>query len=164
MLMISLNEVTKIIEGSYILLNLKAENKEEAISEMLIYAESKGLRINIDKTINFMYKKEEIITSGLGYGVAFPHVRTSEVEEDKLIFAVSKEGLNYYALDNKPVHLLAMFLTPAGKNEKYLNLLSIFTKVSRLSMYTVLLLESRKEEEFKNKLITMVKDIIMEEK
>lgn len=162
--MISLNEVTKIIEGSYILLNLKAENKEEAISEMLIYAESKGLRINIDKTINFMYKKEEIITSGLGYGVAFPHVRTSEVEEDKLIFAVSKEGLNYYALDNKPVHLLAMFLTPAGKNEKYLNLLSIFTKVSRLSMYTVLLLESRKEEEFKNKLITMVKDIIMEEK
>ncbi len=161
--MISLNEVTKIIEGSYILLNLKAENKEEAISEMLIYAESKGLRINIDKTINFMYKKEEIITSGLGYGVAFPHVRTSEVEEDKLIFAVSKEGLNYYALDNKPVHLLAMFLTPAGKNEKYLNLLSIFTKVSRLSMYTVLLLESRKEEEFKNKLITMVKDI-MEEK
>ena len=161
--MISLNEVTKIIEGSYILLNLKAENKEEAISEMLIYAESKGLRINIDKTINFMYKKEEIITSGLGYGVAFPHVRTSEVEEDKLIFAISKEGLNYYALDNKPVHLLAMFLTPAGKNEKYLNLLSIFTKVSRLSMYTVLLLESRKEEEFKNKLITMVKDI-MEEK
>ena len=161
--MVSLNEVTKIIEGSYILLNLKAENKEEAISEMLIYAESKGLRINIDKTINFMYKKEEIITSGLGYGVAFPHVRTSEVEEDKLIFAVSKEGLNYYALDNKPVHLLAMFLTPAGKNEKYLNLLSIFTKVSRLSMYTVLLLESRKEEEFKNKLITMVKDI-MEDK
>ena len=159
--MISLNEATKIIESSYILLNLKASNKEEAISEMLIYAESKGLRIN--KTINFMYKKEEIITSGLGYGVAFPHVRTSEVEEDKLIFAVSKEGLNYYALDNKPVHLLTMFLTPIGKSEKYLNLLSLFTKVSRLSMYTVLLLESRKEEEFKKKLITMVKDI-MEDK
>lgn len=161
--MISLNEVTKIIEDSYILLNLKAANKEEAISEMLIYAESKGLRINIDRTINFMYKKEEIITSGLGYGVAFPHVRTSEVEENKLIFAISKTGLNYYALDNKPVHLLTMFLTPIGKNEKYLNLLSLFTKVSRLSMYTVLLLESRKEEEFKKKLITMVKDI-MEEK
>lgn len=161
--MISLNEVTKIIEDSYILLNLKAANKDEAISEMLIYAESKGLRINIDRTINFMYKKEEIITSGLGYGVAFPHVRTSEVEENKLIFAISKTGLNYYALDNKPVHLLTMFLTPISKNEKYLNLLSLFTKVSRLSMYTVLLLESRKEEEFKKKLITMVKDI-MEEK
>lgn len=158
--MISLKEVANIIENSYILLNLKATNKEEAISEMLIYAEAKGLKINIDKTINFMYKKEDIITSGLGYGVAFPHVRTSEVEEDKLIFAISKEGLNYYALDKKPVHLLAMFLTPIGKSEKYLNLLSILTKVSRLSMYTVLLLESNNEEEFKNKLLTMVKDIM----
>ena len=155
--------MSKIIESSYILLNLKASNKEEAISEMLIYAESKGLRINIDKTINFMYKKEEIITSGLGYGVAFPHIRTSEVKEDKLIFALSKEGINYYALDKKPVHLLNMFLTPVGKSEKYLNLLSLFTKVSRLSMYTVLLLESENEEEFKNKLLSMVKDI-MEEK
>ena len=160
--MISLNEVSKIIESSYILLNLKASNKEEAISEMLIYAESKGLRINIDKTINFMYKKEEIITSGLGYGVAFPHIRTSEVKEDKLIFALSKEGINYYALDKKPVHLLNMFLTPVGKSEKYLNLLSLFTKVSRLSMYTVLLLESGNEEEFKNKLLSMVKDILEE--
>lgn len=161
--MISLKEVSKTIESSYVLLNLKAKNKEEAISEMLIYAESKGLRINIDKTIKFMYKKEEIITSGLGYGIAFPHVRTSEVEENELIFAVSKKGLNYYALDNKPVHLLTMFLTPIGKNEKYLNLLSIFTKVSRFSMYAVLLLESKSEEEFKSKLYKMVKDI-MEEK
>lgn len=95
--------------------------------------------------------------------MAFPHVRTSEVEEDKLIFAISKEGLNYFALDKKPVHLLTMFLTPIGRSEKYLNLLSLFTKVSRLSMYTVLLLESNNEEEFKNKLLKMVKDI-MEEK
>ncbi len=160
--MISLNEVANIIENSYILLNLKATNKDEAISEMLIYAESKGLRINIDKTINFMYKKEDIITSGLGYGVAFPHVRTSEVEEVKLIFAISREGLNYYALDKKPVHLLTMFLTPIGKSEKYLNLLSLITKVSRLSMYTVLLLESNEEEEFKNKLLAMAKDILEE--
>lgn len=160
--MISLNEVEKVIENSYILLDLKAVNKNEAISEMLIYAESKGLRINIDKIINFMYKKEEIITSGLGYGVAFPHARTSEVEDDKLIFAISKKGLNYYALDQKPVHFLTMFLTPANKNEKYLNLLSLLTKISRLSMYTVLLLESNSDKEFKDKLYKMAKDILEE--
>ena len=38
--MISLKEVSKIIESSYVLLNLKAKNKEEAISEMLIYADT----------------------------------------------------------------------------------------------------------------------------
>ena len=158
--MMSLNEILDDIKKSYIILDLKANNKQEAISEMLIYAESNGLRINISKTIECMFKKENIISSGLGYGVAFPHLRTKEVQENELIFAISKQGINYYALDQKPVHLLTMFLTPIDKSDKYLQLLSLMTKISKLSIYTVLLLESKTQEEFKNKLSDMVKDII----
>ena len=158
--MMSLNEILDDIKKSYIILDLKANNKQEAISEMLIYAESNGLRINISKTIECMFKKENIISSGLGYGVAFPHLRTKEVQENELIFAISKPGINYYALDQKPVHLLTMFLTPIDESDKYLQLLSLMTKISKLSMYTVLLLESKTQEEFKNKLSDMVKDII----
>ena len=98
--MISFNEVEKYINNSYVILDLKAENKDEAISEMLIHSESNGLRINIAQIIEAMYKKEDIISSGLGYGVAFPHVRTNEVEDNDIIFGVSKKGLNYSALDN----------------------------------------------------------------
>ena len=158
--MMSLNEILDNVKKSYIMLDLKANSKQEAISEMLIYAESNGLRINISKTIECMFKKENIISSGLGYGVAFPHLRTKEVQENELIFAISKLGINYYALDQKPVHLLTMFLTPIDKSDKYLQLLSLMTKISKLSMYTVLLLESKTQEEFKNKLSDMVKDII----
>lgn len=150
--MISLNEVSKYIDKSYVILDLKATNKDEAISEMLIYAESNGLRINIAQTIEAMYKKEDIISSGLGYGVAFPHVRTNEVEDNDIIFAISKKGLNYSSLDKKPVHLLIMFLTNKNSNDKYLNLLSLFTKISRMTMYPVVLLESKNIEEFKSKL------------
>ena len=53
-----------------------------------------------------------------------------------------------------------MFLNPIDKSDKYLQLLSLMTKISKLSMYTVLLLESKTQEEFKNKLSDMVKDII----
>ncbi len=149
--MISLNEVEKYIRESY---------KDEAISEMLIYSEASGLRINISQIIESMYKKEDIISSGLGYGVAFPHVRTSQVEDNNIIFAISKKGLNYSAIDKKPVHLLTMFLTNKNSNDKYLKLLSLFTKISRMSMYLVVLLESKTIEEFKNKLINISKDMI----
>ncbi|MDA1470228.1 hypothetical protein OGZ02_15735 [Brachyspira hyodysenteriae] len=40
--MISFNEVEKYIDNSYVILDLKASDKNEAISEMLIYSESKG--------------------------------------------------------------------------------------------------------------------------
>ncbi|WP_300705115.1 PTS sugar transporter subunit IIA [uncultured Brachyspira sp.] len=158
--MISINEVEKYINNSYVILDLKSETKEEAISEMLIYSESNGLRINISKIIESIYKKEDIISSGLGYGVAFPHVRTSQVKDNDIIFAISKKGLNYSAIDKKPVHLLTMFLTNKNSNEKYLALLSLFTKISRMSMYPVILLESKTVEEFKSKFINISKEML----
>lgn len=158
--MISINDVEKYINNSYVILDLKAENKKEAISEMLIHSEANGLRINIAQIIESMYKKEDIISSGLGYGVAFPHVRTSQVDDNNIIFAISRKGLNYSALDEKPVHLLAMFLTNKNANEKYLGLLSLFTKISRMSMYAVVLLESKTDDEFKSKLINISKEML----
>ena len=87
-------------------------------------------------------------------------MRTNEVEDNDLIFAVSRKGLNYSALDKKPVHLLTMFLTNKNSNEKYLGLLSLFTKISRMSMYPVILLESKTVDEFKSKLKDISKEML----
>lgn len=158
--MISLNEIIKYIDNSYVILDLKASYKDEAIKEMIIYAKHNDIKINVEQTIEAIHKKEDIISSGLGYGVAFPHIRTNEVKDNIIIFGVSKKGLNYFSLDKKPVHLLIMFLTNKDSNDIYISLLSLFTKISRMSMYTVLLLESKTLEEFKNKLKNISEDIL----
>lgn len=155
----AVKSIKKCIESSYVFLDLDSNTKDEAISEMLIKAESKGLRINIAEIIEAVYKKERILTSGLGYGVAFPHTPTDDVKEETIIFGVSKNGIDYSSLDKKPVHLLIMFLTPSISSEQYLSHLSMFTKISRLTMYIVLLIESKTEEEFKNKMVTLVDNL-----
>lgn len=53
-----------------------------------------------------------------------------------------------------------MFLTNKNSNEKYLGLLSLFTKISRMSMYPVILLESKTEEEFKTKMKNISKEML----
>lgn len=150
----------KIIDNSYIFLDMQAHTKEEAISELLIRSEAEGLRINIANIITGIYKKESIVSSGLGYGVAFPHTPTDEVEEETIIFGVSRQGVDYESLDKHPAHLIIMFLTPAKKsNEEYLTHLSIFTKISKLSMYVILLMESKTKEEFRSKLFELIENI-----
>lgn len=155
----AVKSIKKCIESSHVFLNLKSITKDEAISEMLIKAESNGLRINITEIMEAIYKKEKILTSGLGYGVAFPHTPTDEVKEETIIFGVSRNGIEYSSLDKKPVHLLIMFLTPTVSSEQYLSHLSMFTKISRLTMYVVLLIESKTEEEFKSKMITLIDNL-----
>lgn len=149
------------IEKSFIFLNLDADTKEEAISELLIKSEKEGLRINITNVMQDIYKKESIVTSGLGYGVAFPHTVTKEVSDEIIIFGVSKKGVDYNSLDKKPVHLFVMFLTPASSSKQYLSHLSVFTKISKLSMYVVLLIESKTKEEFKKVIIDLIDNITL---
>ncbi len=147
--------IKECVKKSYVFLNLRSKTKDEVISEMLIKAEESGLRINISAVLERIYKKEKILTSGLGYGVAFPHTATSEVSEETIIFGISKEGVDYNSIDKKPVYLLAMILNPSSETDVYLSHLSFLSKMSRLTMYVVLLIESKTEEEFKSQMATI---------
>lgn len=62
-------------------------------------------------------------STGIGSGVAIPHVRTAALRRAVLGVGVSAAGLDYGAVDGKPVHLLVFFATPAEGNEEYLSLL-----------------------------------------
>lgn len=160
--MISVDELSSIMDRSYIIVDLKSINKSDAINEMLFYAKSNGLEINIEKIIDIINNKEAISSSGIGYGVAFPHVRTKELDKNKLIFAISRKGVDYNSKDKKPVHFLVMFLTALNQteNNNYLSFLALITRIARLSMYIVLLMESNTQEEFKNTFINIYRSIL----
>jgi len=145
-----------IIEKSHVFLDLKGVSKDEVISEMLIMAENNGLRVNITNIIQGINKKEKIITSGLGYGIAFPHVATSEVNEISSIFGISKKGIDYQSIDGKPVHFFCMILSPEDSKNEYVSYLSFLSKTLRMSMYAVVLSQSKTEEEFRKKMINIL--------
>ncbi len=160
--MISVNDLSVLLDNSYIIVDLKSKSKDGAINEMLNYAISNGLDINIENVISIINKKETIGNSGLGYGIAFPHIRTKDLEQNKIIFAISREGVDYGSRDNKPVHFIILFLTSLkpSENNKYLSFLSLITRMSRLIMYTVLLIESKTKDEFRNKFFNIGKNIL----
>lgn len=160
--MISVNDLSVLLDNSYIIVDLKSKSKDSAINEMLNYAISNGLDINIENVISIINKKETIGNSGLGYGIAFPHIRTKDLEQNKIIFAISREGVDYGSRDNKPVHFIILFLTSLkpSENNKYLSFLSLITRMSRLIMYTVLLIESKTKDEFRNKFFNIGKNIL----
>lgn len=70
-----------------------------------------------------VFDRESKGSTGIGSGVAIPHVRTGALRQSVLGIGVSRTGLDYGAVDGKPVHLLVFFATPAEGNEEYLSLL-----------------------------------------
>ena len=69
------------------------------------------------------------MSTGIGYGIGIPHATTTFVSEVVAIVGRSRKGVQFGALDGKPVHLVFLFLVPSDQFQKHLNVLA---KVARL--------------------------------
>ncbi len=92
--------------------NLKAKNKEQAISELLdLFVKEKYIR-NREIVLEMLHQREKLGSTGIGKGVAIPHGRTTAASNVLIAYGKSEAGINFDAIDGKPVHLFFMVIAP----------------------------------------------------
>ena len=75
-------------------------------------------------------KREELMTTAIGLGIAIPHVRLSSVTELVVSVGISSVDItDYKALDDEPVRVLIMIAAPATHHAYYLKALSYFSSL-----------------------------------
>ncbi|MFO7975842.1 MAG: PTS sugar transporter subunit IIA [Candidatus Hydrogenedentota bacterium] len=71
-----------------------------------------------------VYDREGVMSTGIGQGVAIPHVRIEGVRKPAVSVGISKRGIDFDTLDNQLVHAVVLFAMPAGSQKEYLGLLA----------------------------------------
>ncbi len=68
--------------------------------------------LNVDGNIvfNALLKREELGSTGVGNGVAIPHVRLEQVEKPFGIMALLRNPIDFNAVDGQPVDLVCLIL------------------------------------------------------
>ena len=107
-------------------LALPPGGKEDVLSSMVgLIAKLPGVKDGA-QFLRDVLAREELVTTGVGYGVAFPHAKSEVVRNVCFAFARTTEGVDFEALDSNPVRLI--FLIAAPKNAEpsrvYLNLMA----------------------------------------
>lgn len=69
------------------------------------------------------------MSTGIGFGIGIPHASTDSVSEVVYAIGRSKNGINFDALDTKPVFLVVLFLVPQGQFQKHLHTLANIAKL-----------------------------------
>ncbi len=64
--------------------------------------------------------RENEASTGLGKGVAVPHVKTSAVKEVVATVGRSSGGIDFSSLDKQPVYSVILLLSPTGSADKHL--------------------------------------------
>lgn len=78
---------------------------------------------------NAVKARENANGTGIGYGVALPHASVTCVPDVVAVFARLSPGVDFQALDNQPVTLCLLLLTPHGQSQKQLQTLSMIARL-----------------------------------
>ncbi len=111
--------------------NLESTAKYQAIHELL---DKVPVFRNLDRR-DYLEKavvgRERVQSTGLGNGVAVAHGKTPAVGEIVMALGISHTGIEFDAVDAKPVHFLFVVANPPGMQLEYLLALSVLIRVIR---------------------------------
>ncbi|HLG04913.1 MAG TPA: PTS sugar transporter subunit IIA [Gemmatimonadales bacterium] len=107
---------------SSISLDLGAGSKDAVIDELV------GLLKLDERTapqLSRLLKRREVLGStGFGRGIAIPHCRAIGVADLRIAFGLHRAGLDYEAVDGKPVHVFFLIVAPPNEvSNQYLPVL-----------------------------------------
>jgi len=117
---------TEILTVEQIVPRLAATDRWAVIDQLIdVLVRTRKIRTEDRETVrNAVKDREASKSTGIGYGVALPHASLACLQDVVAVFGRSPQGVDFQALDNEPVTLCLLFLTPQGQFQKHLALLS----------------------------------------
>ncbi len=90
------------------IVDLRAETKDEALRELSDLMARSSAVLNAEALLNAILEREKTLSTGVGIGVAVPHAMIPEVNDFVIAIGRSHKGIDFDALDEKPVHIIVM--------------------------------------------------------
>ena len=110
---------------------LEATTRDDAISELAEKMEAANYVEHADRLLEAALRREAIISTALGHGLAFPHVRSVEGGGLSLALGLSPKGIKFSATDKALTRVIFFVVVPTAVNAFYLRLLAGLTESFR---------------------------------
>src|SRR5258706_15593903 len=101
--------LSELLNPNAVTLRLQSRQKREAIAELVELLETAHGLESQGEILDRVLRREAMMSTGIGYGVAIPHGKARAVDRMVAACAVSADGVAFAAEDGQPVPLLVMF-------------------------------------------------------
>lgn len=119
--------------GGNVIWNLRSTDKFSAIREIVYTAPTFGgvEGLDLESFADTVIEREQLQSTGLGHGVAVAHGRTEMVSQLHIALGISPDGLQFDALDHRPVHFIFLIANHPEQQSEYLQVLSTVAAMVR---------------------------------
>lgn len=139
--------IGRIVDDAGLVNRIEAKDKSGALKELLAAAHATGaFSDKVGKALaKRLVERESLGSTGLGNGVAVPHVKGDGIDRVVLVLGRSKEGLDWQAIDGRPVHVMFLLVSPADEPETHLQCLRWIATLARNPDFRRFLLDADDE-------------------
>ena len=130
-----------LLTKNTILIDLKGNDKTVLLTQIAQFMISINGLSDGDMITRKILERENEMSTGIGYGIAIPHARVSGIDHLYMVAARSVEEIEFNSIDEQPVSLIFMMISPANTSIEHTHVLS---SLSRIMSY----------EEVRSKLLT----------
>lgn len=139
---------------------LQASDRDGVIEELVMSLDKAG-KLGKGKSrdiIREVIKRENEASTGLGKGVAVPHVKHKAVKQVVAAIGQSSAGIDFFALDKQPVYSVILLISPSEDPDKHLQAMESVFKHLQKERFRKFLRQCRSIEQIEDLLIEADED------
>lgn len=141
-------KLQEILNKNSIIIDLPETDKNVFLSQMAHFMISLNGLSGADEIAAKILERESEMSTGIGYGIAIPHARISGIDRSYMVASRSKQGIEFNALDEQPVSLIFMMISPANTSIEHTQILSSLSRIMSYEEVRTKLLKAEDSEQF----------------
>ena len=124
-------KLSDFLSPNHVLTDIQATVKKDALREVAAFIanQKQDPALTPKHLFNSIMDREELGSTGIGDGVAIPHAKIHGLKGLCGCFARSSQGINFEAIDSRPVQLLFLLLVPEDSAGLHLKALARISRV-----------------------------------
>jgi len=140
-------KIAEVLKKDFILEQLASRTKGDVLKELADAVLSEQTDYHPGEAVNVLLEREKLGSTGIGDGIAIPHGKLNIVDNLAISFGRSKEGIDFNAMDGKPVYLFFLLLAPENAAGQHLKMLAKLSRMLKDATFRKNLLEATSKEE-----------------
>ena len=122
-------KISELLTPALIKLDLASLDKDELFEEMVQIFVANGQVSDRAAAVRILQEREAKMSTGVGNGIGIPHGKLPEAKQSLLALGISRQGIDYDALDGEPVHIVLVIFAQPDNPGQHIELLA---EISRL--------------------------------
>ena len=106
------------------IIDLRSTSKNDALRELFRVIEKAPEITDSKKFEDSIIERENILTTGIGFEIAVPHVKIASVSNFVMALGRNPAGIDFDSLDGRPVKIIIMIASSDKQRDEFLKVLA----------------------------------------